>query len=170
MARLARVVVPHLPHHVTQRGNRREAIFFADGDREVYCAIAGRASSQVSGGGFGVLPHAESCPPDIGTEAPRLTRECRRGNTSTLHEFHQRPGWMDRSSIPKAVCLRRPGRFPSEGSALLCEPQSCQGWIGGAGGGLALVECTCAPRGCRRWARERRSRAGADAGLRRVTQ
>jgi putative transposase len=39
MARLARVVVPHLPHHVTQRGNRREAIFFADGDREVYCTL-----------------------------------------------------------------------------------------------------------------------------------
>jgi putative transposase len=36
MARLARTVVPGLPHHVTQRGNRREAIFFEDGDQEVY--------------------------------------------------------------------------------------------------------------------------------------
>ena len=36
MARLARVVVPGLPHHVTQRGNRREAIFFQDGDHEIY--------------------------------------------------------------------------------------------------------------------------------------
>ena len=36
MARLARIVVPGLPHHVTQRGNRREAIFFEDGDHEVY--------------------------------------------------------------------------------------------------------------------------------------
>jgi hypothetical protein len=26
MARLARIVVPHLPHHVTRRGNRREPI------------------------------------------------------------------------------------------------------------------------------------------------
>jgi hypothetical protein len=32
MARLGRVVIPGLPHHVTQRGNRREAIFFEDGD------------------------------------------------------------------------------------------------------------------------------------------
>ncbi len=39
MARLARVVVPNLPHHVTQRGNRREAIFFEDGDYVVYCAL-----------------------------------------------------------------------------------------------------------------------------------
>ena len=36
MARLARTVVAGLPHHVTQRGNRREAIFFEDGDQEVY--------------------------------------------------------------------------------------------------------------------------------------
>src|ERR1700761_1617975 len=36
MARLARIVVPHLPHHVTQRGNRREPIFFKDGDHDVY--------------------------------------------------------------------------------------------------------------------------------------
>ena len=36
MARLARVVVPGLPHHVTQRGNRREAIFFREGDHEIY--------------------------------------------------------------------------------------------------------------------------------------
>ena len=27
MARLARIVVPGLPHHVTQRGNRREVVF-----------------------------------------------------------------------------------------------------------------------------------------------
>jgi putative transposase len=37
MTRLARMVVPGLPHHVTQRGNRREAIFFEDGDQEIYC-------------------------------------------------------------------------------------------------------------------------------------
>ncbi|MGH6955387.1 MAG: transposase, partial [Caulobacteraceae bacterium] len=27
---------PGLPHHVTQRGNRREPIFFEDGDQEIY--------------------------------------------------------------------------------------------------------------------------------------
>ena len=37
MTRLARMVIPGLPHHVTQRGNRREAIFFEDGDHEIYC-------------------------------------------------------------------------------------------------------------------------------------
>ncbi len=37
MTRLARMVVLGLPHHVTQRGNRREAVFFEDGDQEIYC-------------------------------------------------------------------------------------------------------------------------------------
>jgi putative transposase len=39
MARLARVVVPGLPHHVTQRGNRRQPIFFEAGDQQVYLAL-----------------------------------------------------------------------------------------------------------------------------------
>ena len=36
MARLPRVVIPGLPHHVTQRGNRRERTFFEDGDFALY--------------------------------------------------------------------------------------------------------------------------------------
>jgi len=36
VTRLARIIAPGLPHHVTQRGNRREAIFFEDGDQELY--------------------------------------------------------------------------------------------------------------------------------------
>jgi len=36
MARLARIVVPGLPHHVTQRGNRRETVFFCDADYQAY--------------------------------------------------------------------------------------------------------------------------------------
>ena len=37
MARLARIVVPDCPHHVTARGNRREPVFFEDGDQQLYC-------------------------------------------------------------------------------------------------------------------------------------
>jgi len=36
MARLARLVVPHHPHHVTQRGNRRADVFFWDADYQAY--------------------------------------------------------------------------------------------------------------------------------------
>ena len=37
MARIACVVVPGLPHHVTQRGNRREPVFFGAEDYRFYC-------------------------------------------------------------------------------------------------------------------------------------
>ena len=36
MSRLPRLVFPGFPHHVTQRGNRREPIFFEPGDQDVY--------------------------------------------------------------------------------------------------------------------------------------
>lgn len=36
MPRIARVVVPGLPHHIIQRGNRRQPVFFSDDDRKVY--------------------------------------------------------------------------------------------------------------------------------------
>ena len=39
MARLARVVVPNLPHHVTQRGNGRQCVFFSNDDYRLYCDL-----------------------------------------------------------------------------------------------------------------------------------
>jgi REP-associated tyrosine transposase len=43
MARMARVVVPHYPHHVTQRGNRRQKTFFSDADYRVYLKLLAEA-------------------------------------------------------------------------------------------------------------------------------
>ncbi len=39
MARLARLVIPGLPHHITQRGNRRQQTFFNDGDYAAYLEL-----------------------------------------------------------------------------------------------------------------------------------
>jgi putative transposase len=39
MSRLARVVVPGLPHHVTQRGNGRARTFFSDDDYRLYLRL-----------------------------------------------------------------------------------------------------------------------------------
>ncbi|HSS66266.1 MAG TPA: transposase [Gammaproteobacteria bacterium] len=39
MARIARIVVPFFPHHVTQRGNRRQRTFFADDDYTAYLKL-----------------------------------------------------------------------------------------------------------------------------------
>ena len=42
MARLARVVVPGLPHHITQRGNRRQQTFFRPEDYALYLELMGQ--------------------------------------------------------------------------------------------------------------------------------
>ena len=39
MARLARVVAPKVPHHVTQRGNRRQPVFFGEDDYASYLTL-----------------------------------------------------------------------------------------------------------------------------------
>jgi len=39
MARIARVVSPGIPHHITQRGNRRQPTFFLPEDYEAYLAL-----------------------------------------------------------------------------------------------------------------------------------
>jgi len=42
MARFARVVVPGMPHHVTQRGNRRQPTFFCEDDYRAYVELMGQ--------------------------------------------------------------------------------------------------------------------------------
>ncbi len=39
MARIARVVAPGVPHHITQRGNRRQETFFFDADYDAYVEL-----------------------------------------------------------------------------------------------------------------------------------
>jgi len=39
MPRQARVVVPGYPHHITQRGNNRQSVFFLPDDYQTYCRI-----------------------------------------------------------------------------------------------------------------------------------
>jgi putative transposase len=41
MPRTARVVVPNIPHHITQRGNRRQETFFCKEDYQAYLSLMG---------------------------------------------------------------------------------------------------------------------------------
>ena len=68
MTRIARVVVPGLPHHVTQRGNRRERVFFEDGDYALYRDWLGRILPALRRRGLGLLPDAEPRSPDPDAE------------------------------------------------------------------------------------------------------
>jgi len=51
MARLARFVVPNVPHHVTQRGNGRQQTFFGDAD---YAAYRDLLATHCAANGVGV--------------------------------------------------------------------------------------------------------------------
>ena len=58
MARLAPLVVPGLPHHVTQRGSRRERVFFEDDDHKAYLAlIAAARRSSTAGWSYCLMPN-----------------------------------------------------------------------------------------------------------------
>ncbi len=51
MARLSRLIIPGLPHHVTQRGNGGAQTFFEDGDyalyRDLLAASCGAAGVEI---------------------------------------------------------------------------------------------------------------------------
>lgn len=63
MARLAHVVIPDLPHHVTQRGNGRAQTFFSDDDYRLYLDLLRKhcTEAQISVGGrhLGLVAPAE---------------------------------------------------------------------------------------------------------------
>lgn len=48
MARIARVVVPGYPHHITQRGCRQQQTFFTDSDYQYYLELLKRATTLAS--------------------------------------------------------------------------------------------------------------------------
>ena len=53
MTRVARIVVPDCPHHITQRGNNRQDVFFVPDDYEAYLEILKKQSER-----YGVDVHA----------------------------------------------------------------------------------------------------------------
>ena len=46
MARLSRLVLPGHPHHVTQRGNRKERVFFEEGDYLLYIDLLSESAKK----------------------------------------------------------------------------------------------------------------------------
>lgn len=47
MARLPRIVIPDCPHHVINRGNRRQVVFFSDMDKKSYYELLKREADKV---------------------------------------------------------------------------------------------------------------------------
>ncbi len=59
MSRIARIVVPDLSHHVTQRGSRRQQTFFAKKIMKSIIRLMAGILHALRDGGLGVLPDAE---------------------------------------------------------------------------------------------------------------
>ena len=66
MSRLARLIVPGFPRHVTQRGNRRAPVFFEDADYALYRDLLAERCRKASVACSSLLPDAEPCAPHPG--------------------------------------------------------------------------------------------------------
>lgn len=59
MPRVARIVVPGWPHHLTQRGNNRQPVFFVDDDFQAYLRLLGQhcQAAEVTLLGYCLMPN-----------------------------------------------------------------------------------------------------------------
>ena len=105
MTRIARLVVPGLAHHVTQRGNRRQPTFFRPLDYRNYCDLLSEhcEKEQVAVWSYSLLPnhlHLIAVPADAGGLRRALSVAHQRYTTM----INRREGWKG--------CLWQ-GRFAS---------------------------------------------------------
>lgn len=102
MPRTARIVIPGVPHHITQRGNNRQRVFFVDDDRRAYLAILAEESAAygLTLLGYCLMPnhiHLIATP----KTAPALARAVGRTHwryAQYVNRRHQRSGhlWQNR--------------------------------------------------------------------------
>ena len=102
MTRIARLVVPGAPHHVTQRGNRGDRTFFEDGDYQFYLELLAEAVTKAGAEvwGYCLMPnhvHIILTPAD--TDGVRRTfAELHRRYTKRINARNQWTGhlWQGR--------------------------------------------------------------------------
>ena len=94
MARMARVVVPYYPRHVTQRGNRRQKTFFSTADYQTYIdlLVKAKATAGVEVWAYCLMPnHVHlAVVPEQGASLADFFSEAHR--QYTLH-INRRKGW-----------------------------------------------------------------------------
>ena len=102
MPRVARIVIPNCPHHVTQRGNNRQDVFFVDDDRMTYFGLLAEESQKygVSVDGYCLMGnhvHLIATPEAEESLAKALGRTHFR-YTQYINRFHKRSGhlWQNR--------------------------------------------------------------------------
>jgi putative transposase len=119
MVRIARVVAPRLPHHVTHRGNRREPVFFGAGDHRLYrrliAAAARRAGAEIWA--YCLMPdHVHPIMTPADRNGPRKTfGEAHRRNTGAINARVP----LDRASFPGSLRRGGDGRAAPAGGGTL---------------------------------------------------
>ena len=98
MPRLARAVVPGLPHHVTQRGNRRQTVFFSDEDYAAYRTLVAEQCAEcgVAIWAYCLMPnhvHLIAVPPDA-TALARALGEAHRRYTRRINMREDWRGYL----------------------------------------------------------------------------
>ncbi|MGI9271515.1 MAG: REP-associated tyrosine transposase [Woeseiaceae bacterium] len=95
MPRIPRVVIPNMPHHVTQRGARKQQTFFGESDYRMYVDLLARAKekSKVEIWAYCLMPNHVHLVvvPDQTNSLARLLRET---HGEYARRINQREGWQ----------------------------------------------------------------------------
>ncbi|QCI67846.1 transposase [Phreatobacter stygius] len=98
MSRLARIVAPGLPHHVTQRGNRRQRVFFEPDDYALYRDLLAQAcrKADVAVWGYCLMPNHVHLilVPDASTGLARALSETHRRYTAYVNARARQTGHL----------------------------------------------------------------------------
>lgn len=140
MARLARVVVPGLPHHVTQRGNRRQPVFFEPGDQDFYIDLLAERcrKARVAVWAWCLMPNHVHLvmTPETPDGLARAVGEVHRRYTAFVNARMRLTGHLFQSRFSSvAMDEDHSGR-----GGALCVAQSGAGKTGSASAGLGMVE------------------------------
>jgi transposase len=150
MARLARVIVPD--------ARARDAARRSPGADCLRRWRPGRLSrppcrtdQETRRGGLGVLSDAQSRPPDRRPLRRPRARTRGRGGSPALYQRLERPGPVERPSVPEPLRLGRDGRGPPDRRGALRSDEPGPGPPGRPSAGLALVERPRPPHRQGRW-------------------
>ena len=165
MPGIARVVVPGLPHHITQRGNRRADVFFDDDDRRRYLFLLGQYAERH---GLAIWAyclmknHVHFRGRPVGRGVPGM---CLSRHAPSLRGVAEPQDVRERPLMAGPLLLVRAGRSAHVGVCEVRRAESRAGRRGRAGRGLAVVERRGPLRAARRSAAVACPDALAGAGL-----
>ena len=125
MPRLARIVAPGLPHHVIQRGNRRQPTFFDEDDYLLYRSLLAEhaRATGVAVRAWCLMPNHVHLilVPDTATALTECLRETHRRYTRHINQRERWRGYSGRDVSPPAFSTRRTcSPPPATSSATRC--------------------------------------------------